>query len=64
VRSYFCAFEVMQPFSVALCVVIAVHKFDYRLFIKGDQWKDHAVIENHVFDMICTFPPTIDASVT
>jgi len=40
-------------------VVRGVHKFDSRLVTKhltnGDQWKDHAAIETHVFDMICTF---------
>jgi hypothetical protein len=64
VWSYFCACEVMRLFSVVLCVVIAVHKYDCRLFINGDHWKGHAVIETHEFDMICMFPRTVDASVT
>ena len=62
-RSYFCACEVMQPFSVVLCVIIAVQKFDCRLFVNGHQWKGHALIETHVFDIICMFPPTVDAIV-
>ena len=62
-RSYFFECEVMRLFSVVLRVVIAVHKYDGRLFINGDQWEGHAVIETHEFDMISMFPPTVDASV-
>jgi len=55
----------MQLFSVVLLyAVISVHKFDCRLFIKGDQWKGHAVIVTLVFYMICIFPPIVDVRVT
>ena len=53
---YFCACEVIQIFYVVLCVVIAVHEFDFRLVINGDQWKGNRDS--------CMFPPAADASVT
>jgi hypothetical protein len=52
----------MQLFSVLFCVVKVVHKFDFRLVINeppknDDRWKDHAVIQTRIFDMIYMFSP-------
>jgi hypothetical protein len=37
-----CAFEIIQLFSLVFCVFRALHKFDFRLVIKGTANKgDH-----------------------
>jgi hypothetical protein len=57
----FCACELIQLFSVVLCVVSVAHKFVFRLIInetpiKWRQCKEgHVVIETHVFDRIYMF---------
>jgi hypothetical protein len=63
----FCAFDIMQLFSVVFCVITAVHKFDFRLVINEtpDKWKPEIVTKlrpalsnTHVFDRIhLYFPP-------
>jgi hypothetical protein len=53
----------IQLFSAVLCVVRAVHKFDFRLVINETSNKrrpmeeGHAVIVSRVFDRICMFSP-------
>lgn len=52
---FFC--EVIQVFSVVLCEVRAVHKFDFKLVLKnvttGEEWKQgHTLIETRIFDRI------------
>ena len=65
----FCAFQIIQLFSVVFYVVRAVLKFDFRLVIKknlsnSDQKKeDRAVIQTNVFDRIFKFLPTVVANV-
>lgn len=51
----FYACELIYLYSVVLCVVIAVYRFDLGLVI-NDRWKEgHAVIKTHVFDRVDTF---------
>ena len=69
----FCACEVIQLFSVVLCVVRSVNKFDFRIVTNETHNKQrrvsvkkkprHLVAETYVFDMMYMFPPTVVVSV-
>ena len=50
----FCAFEIIQLFSVLFCMVRAVHKFDFRLvkeehLTNGDQCKESHSVAGIIF---------------